>query len=107
MREVIENKDAAIDEFIERMRCVPGILAALNARCGRQLDEHLLADVVQDVLIVVWSKLPEFQGTGRLELWVYRICQFELMNAPAEEDAPAANHGAGAGGLDRRRARAE
>lgn len=64
----------------ERLRCVPRILAALNAKRGRPLDEHDLADVVQDTLLVVWRKLDLYDGRVGLEGYVFRICTYELMN---------------------------
>ena len=62
------------------MQCVPAILAAQNQRLGRPLGDEDLADAVQDTLIVIWKKLPEFEGRAALETWVYRFCYLELMN---------------------------
>lgn len=70
----------AIRRFLDRMSCVRRILAAKNGRAGGRLDENTLEDLVQDTLIVVWEKLDNFQGTGRLEAWVYRICHLNLMS---------------------------
>lgn len=71
----------ALEAVIERLRCVPPILAARNAQLGRPLDEHDLADLAQDTLIVIWKKLPTYAGRATLESWSYRICSLELMNA--------------------------
>ena len=68
------------DRFAERMKCVPRILAALNTKMGRPLDEHDLADLTQDTLLVVIKKLDQFAAHAPLESWVYRICALELMN---------------------------
>lgn len=35
--------------------------------------EHLLADTVQDALLVVHRRLPEFRGESRFDTWVYGI----------------------------------
>jgi len=67
-------------EFVERMDCVPRILASRNARLGSPVRDQDLPDLVQDTLIVIWRKLPTFQGRASLETWVYRICCLELMN---------------------------
>lgn len=81
VRSVLAQEQAAFDRFVVRMRCIPRILGSLNARIGRPLDEHELADLGQEVLIVVWRKLSEFDGKSSLESWVYRIAFYTLMNA--------------------------
>ena len=73
--------EVAMGQFVTRMRCVPRILSALNARRGRPLNPHDLADTVQDVLVVVWHKLDTYEGRASLESWVYSLCHLELMNA--------------------------
>ncbi len=94
VRDVSGGGSEAVARFVERMRCVPAILAAQNARLGSPLEREDLADVVQDTLAVVWTKLGDFAGRAALETWVYRFCFLELMNgvrrrkkrqAPAEE----------------------
>ncbi len=77
----VGGDSVALDAVIERLRCVPPILAARNAQLGRPLDDHELADLAQDTLIVIWRKLPTFAGRAALESWAYRICALELMNA--------------------------
>jgi RNA polymerase sigma-70 factor (ECF subfamily) len=81
VRGVLARRPDALDDFVERMRCVPRILAAYNARLGRQLDEHDLADLTQEVLVQVWRRLPEYEGRSELEGWVYRFCVLQTMNA--------------------------
>lgn len=80
------------------MLCVPRILAVQNKRAGRPLDEHDLADLAQDVLLLVWKKLPSFEGASALETWVYSFCYLQFMNASrrkarlrtrASDEAPA------------------
>lgn len=70
----------ALERFFHRMRCVAVILNGLNRRRGRPLDEHEVADLVQDALTIVWRKLDRYAGEGTLEFWVYRICAMEFMN---------------------------
>lgn len=80
VREVLADREDAIERFVQRMRCVPRILAAQNARMGRPLDEHDLADLTQDTLVVIWRKLDQYAGHAPIEGWVYRLCCLELMN---------------------------
>lgn len=72
---------ACVKMLMSRMGCVPRILNGLNRRMGRPLDDHEVADSVQDTLIVIWNKLDHYQGAGALEFWVYRIAYLEYMNA--------------------------
>ena len=69
----------AMDVLVDRLRCVPRILAARNARIGSPLGGHELEDLSQDTLCVVWRKLGEYNGSARLETWVFRFCFLELL----------------------------
>ncbi len=80
IQELMRENPEAMIQFVDRMGCVPRILAAKNARLGRPLGDHEIQDAVQDCLVIVWRKLPEFEGRSTLETWIYRICTFELMN---------------------------
>jgi len=81
VRGTLSGRPDAVAAFVERMRCVAGILAAQNARLGAPLQAEELADLVQDTLTVVWRKLEGYGGRAALETWVYRFCYLELMNA--------------------------
>jgi RNA polymerase sigma-70 factor (ECF subfamily) len=70
----------AIEQLALRLRCIPRILGAWNQRLGRPLDEHDLADLTQDVTVIILQKLDEYAGRAPLEAWIYRICRLELMN---------------------------
>lgn len=50
-------------------------VAALAWRVLRRLGvgEHVVADAVQDALVVVHRRLPEFRGQSKFETWVYGI----------------------------------
>lgn len=50
-------------------------IAALAWRVLRRLGvgEHLVADAVQDTLVVVHRRLSEFRGQSKFETWVYGI----------------------------------
>jgi RNA polymerase sigma factor (sigma-70 family) len=71
----------ATGRFIDRMACVARILAVLNARHGRRLDDHDLADLAQDTVVLVWRKLGVYNETSSLETWVFGIARLEYMNA--------------------------
>jgi RNA polymerase sigma-70 factor (ECF subfamily) len=81
VRAVLSSDPAAREQFVARMRCVPRILAALNVRHGRTLDDDSLADLAQDAVVVIWRKLPEYRDPGPLEAWVYGIAYLEFRNA--------------------------
>lgn len=81
VRGALLGDDACVKKLMGRMGCVPRILNGLNRRMGRPLDDHEVADSVQDTLIVIWNKLGQFQGAGALEFWAYRIAYLEFMNA--------------------------
>lgn len=68
------------ERLLERMRCVPRILAAKNALMGRPLNAADLEDLAQETIVLVWSKRTEFQGRGSIESWVYPFCYHTLMN---------------------------
>ncbi len=81
VRDVLAGRPEALERFIERMACVPLILADRNARYDRPLRAWELADLSQDTLTTVWSKLCTFAGESALESWVYAFCNYTLMNA--------------------------
>lgn len=71
----------ATDAFIERMRCIPRILAAKNKRMGRALPQEEMADLAQDVFSSIWKRADQFAGHSSLEAWVSQFCLFTYMNA--------------------------
>ena len=81
VRSYLSGDGEAAGIFARRIRCVPLTLRALNVRAGRPLDDHDLADVVQDATLVLLRKLESFDGRAPLEAWAYRLCQLELYNA--------------------------
>ena len=80
VREVLHEKRERVVEFMERMACVQRILRVKNANLGRPLDDAEIEEVAQETMIIVWKKLPSFEGRSSLETWVFRIAVFELMN---------------------------
>ncbi len=81
VREVIAGRSDALERFIHRMDCVPLILANRNARFDYPLRAGELADLAQDTLAVIWSRLSTYAGEAALESWVYAYCIRSLMNA--------------------------
>lgn len=69
-----------MEQILTRMACVARILSAQNEQLGRPLGASDLDDIGQDVLLLVWRKLPTFEGRSSLESWVFRICQIEILS---------------------------
>lgn len=114
VRQARAGSQPSIDRFVERMRCIPRILHAHNARTGRPLSEEDLADAAQQVFARLWARTGEFRGESRLESWVYSFCKHvflarlrdggrrgeRALDARALELRPATERGAGVDGLD-------
>ncbi|MEM7204871.1 MAG: sigma-70 family RNA polymerase sigma factor [Planctomycetota bacterium] len=81
MRSACAGDPQSLDEIERRLRCVPRILTALNGRRGRPLAHHDLADVIQDTLVLILRKLPDYEPRAPLEGWLYRVCCLEFANA--------------------------
>jgi RNA polymerase sigma-70 factor (ECF subfamily) len=70
----------AIEQVVERMRCIPRMLASKNVQHGRPLSAEDLADLGQQVFATVWQKCDEYLGDARLESWLYPFCAMGFMN---------------------------
>jgi len=81
VRRALDRDDAALTELGQRLQCVPRILAARNAHAGRPLADEDVLEAAHEVIARVWSQLGQFRGQAALESWVYRFCEFELINA--------------------------
>lgn len=81
VRSILSKRRDQVVHFVDRLECIPRILSARNRSLGRPLTEIELDDVTQDTLAVIWRKLPKFEGRSSLETWIYRIAEFELLNA--------------------------
>lgn len=96
-RRALAGDGPAMGTLLERLRCVPRMLAQRNARLGRPFGREELEDVSQEVLIAVWRKLETFRGECPLEAWVHRFAQLELLyrlrrkdrRLPLAADVPA------------------
>lgn len=80
VREILEGRSGAVERFVERMHCVPLILAKRNARLGSFLSKEDIEDLTQEVLAVVLRKLDSYAGLSSLETWVFSICSKQMMN---------------------------
>lgn len=81
VRRALQRDRKSLQELAARLRCVPRLLTVRNARLGGAFRPEELADVSQDVLLIVWQKLKEYRGFSALDGWVYRISRYEYMNA--------------------------
>jgi len=81
VQRVLRGGRAELQALAERLRCIPRTLQILDVRSGRQLGPEELADLAQDVLVVAWRKLGEYEGLAPLEGWTYGICVLEYQNA--------------------------
>jgi RNA polymerase sigma factor (sigma-70 family) len=81
VRRVLAGDPDALEVFIDRMSCVPAILAQRNSLNLKPLTHDVMADLAQDVLIAVWRRLETFAGEGALESWVYPFCTQMYVNA--------------------------
>jgi len=80
VRDFLDNSAAGAEALLARLQLVPRVLAVLNQRRGGRLDAHELADLSQDVVLLVLRKLDTFFGAGSFDGWLYRICELELLN---------------------------
>jgi RNA polymerase sigma-70 factor, ECF subfamily len=80
------------------------------------IPERDVADVAQEVLLIVHRKLPEFEGRSSVRTWLYRICQrsasdyrrkASVRNERVLGELPVAYHPEDHGATDRLEARAE
>lgn len=70
----------SIAELENRLQSVPRILSNLNRRMGTPLDPDELADLAQDIVVIILRKLDEYVGRAPFGAWVYRVCSLELRN---------------------------
>lgn len=91
VRDALGGDPGARERFARRMRCIGRILALRNARSGRPLGEHDLADLAQEVALSVWRRLDSYSGEAALESWVYSFCSFGwLSTSRRRRSAPRA-----------------
>lgn len=79
VRGALAGRGDAVRAFLERMRCVPRMIAGHNAKLGRPLSGEAVEDVIQESLVAIWRRLERFDGRAALETWAYPFCYFEFM----------------------------
>ena len=75
---VLAAESPALDEFIERMRCIPRLLK-MRTRTN-PLPPEELKDLAQDVFATIWRDLDSYRGEAPLEGWVHAYCLRTLGN---------------------------
>jgi RNA polymerase sigma-70 factor (ECF subfamily) len=78
---VLCREENSLDDFAQRIACVPRILAIRNAKLGRPLSEDELRDLAQDAFVVVLRRLSEYRPIAPLESWMHGICCLLLKDA--------------------------
>jgi len=81
VRSYLDGDQSRLPALAERLRCILRTLQLLDQKNGRLLGPEELADLGQDVLVVAWRKLAEYEGLSPLEGWAYGICVLEYRNA--------------------------
>ncbi len=79
-RRALESREEALERFVQRMRCIPRVLALHNRRSGSPLAREDLEDLAQETFSTVWQRLDEYRGSARLETWVTRFCLLGYQN---------------------------
>lgn len=79
VRAALAGRKAAVEELLERLRCVRRMLVFKNERLGAPLGHAELDDLAQETLFAVWRKLETFSGRGSLEAWAFGFCFLELL----------------------------
>src|SRR5262249_35816310 len=64
-----QTGDVEAFETLYRSHCAP-----IFALCRRMIgDEHAARDLVQDVFVRAWQRLPTFRGQSALGTWLHRL----------------------------------
>lgn len=79
--DALAGKKSAMDRLIERLGCVPRMLASRNAKLGAPLSHDELRDATQDTFVAILRGLGNYQPTAPLESWIYGICCRQMLAA--------------------------
>ena len=71
----LSGRRDSVDTVMQRLSCVVRFVYRLNRSMGYHMPTEGLEDVVQQVFLALWPRLPEFAGTSALETWVYGFCR--------------------------------
>ena len=80
VQQAIAGEELALDSLSRRLSCVPRIVNSINQRYGRPLTTTDVADLSQDVVVLLWEKMSQFEGRATLETWAYRHALFASLN---------------------------
>lgn len=69
---------AAMKSLVDRLACVPRLVAACNVRAGHPLKEDELRDVTQDAFLAIVRKLPQLEPRAPLESWLHGVCVMQF-----------------------------
>lgn len=86
VRRAASGNALAVAELVQRLECIPAMLRELHRRYGAPLASDELAEIEQNTLAVLWSKLVSFEGRAALETWSYRFVRHELLKAFERRD---------------------
>jgi RNA polymerase sigma-70 factor (ECF subfamily) len=57
---------------------------------------HLVEEVLNDTLMVVWDKADSFKGTSKVSTWIFGIAYRKALKALRAQDEPIEDEGMGA-----------
>jgi RNA polymerase sigma factor (sigma-70 family) len=81
IRSALVGDSRSLGPLAERLTFIPRVLRAMNRRSGAPLPDGDLEDAAQEAVLAVWRKIRIFDGSVRLESWLYRFAQIEYLRA--------------------------
>ena len=79
IRNAIDGDREARERLVERMRCIPRLIAVRARGTGLTAEDR--ADLAQEIFAEVWRRLPDYRGEAPIEAWVHSFCARALANA--------------------------
>ncbi len=83
------GESQAIEQLLDRMRCVPRFVSARNRKWGGRLKASEVEDLAVEILSLAWVALERYRGGGSLEAWLHRFVQFEMLYRMRQRDRDA------------------
>ena len=71
---VLDRDSDAVDALMIRMVCIPRIITALDRVRDGALGPAGRSDAEQESRLRIWRDLESFNGSSKLETWMYRYC---------------------------------
>ncbi len=72
------NEDQLKSKFIELIEANQGILHKVAHMYCSDTEEK--SDIVQDILVQLWTAFPKFRGDSKVSSWIYRIALNTAIN---------------------------